>query len=80
MYAPRMHALPECVVELAYRIYSNDPLHALDRLVASLTDDDLRQLATIALNDGPAAAERYYLSRPRRLRVAVVRPRAPYQL
>lgn len=80
MLATSLRSLPESVVDLAYRIYANDPLHAVDRLVESLNDHDLRQLATIALNDGPAAAERYYLSRPRRLRVAVVRPRAPYQL
>lgn len=67
--AMQMRALPEAVVDLAYRIYASDPLNALDRLTESLSDHDLRMLATIALRDGPEAAERFYRSRPRRLRV-----------
>lgn len=63
-----MRALPEALVETAYRIFKSDPLHALDRLVASLTGDDLQQMAVIALRDGVDAAERFYRSRPHRFR------------
>jgi hypothetical protein len=75
-----LRALPESVIELAFRIYADDPLHAVDRLVESLADNDLRQLAAIAIEAGPDAAEMFYRSRPRRLRVTVARPRSPYKL
>jgi hypothetical protein len=64
----RMHVLPDAIYDLACRIFPGDA-GAIRRLTDALSDHDLKMLATIALRDGPAAAERYYLSRPRRLRV-----------
>jgi hypothetical protein len=60
-----MRMLPESLVEVAYKIFAHDPLHALDRLTGSMTDHDLRLLATIAMRDGTEAAEDFYRSRPR---------------
>jgi hypothetical protein len=63
-----MRALPEAVVELAYRLFPHDQLNAISRMVDGLSDHDLRMLATIALRDGDQAAERFYRSRPRGFR------------
>lgn len=63
-----IRTLPESLVELAYKIFAHDPLHALDRLTDSLNEHDLRMLQTVAARDGMAAAEHYFRSRPRGIR------------
>lgn len=71
--------LPEAVYELALKIYPQAGPDAIRRLADSLSEPDLKRLELIALRDGLAAAELFYLSRPRRLRVIVARPKSPYR-
>lgn len=44
-----MRVLTQSVIDPAYRIYAHDPLHAAARLIASITNHDLRMQAIIAL-------------------------------
>lgn len=63
-----MRTLPECVCELAFQLFPHDQLNAIARLTSSLSDHDLRLLSTIAMRDGPEAAERFFRSRSRGFR------------
>ncbi|MBU3989789.1 MAG: hypothetical protein KJ702_10810 [Gammaproteobacteria bacterium] len=71
-FGMQLRTLPEAIYDLAVKIYPCAGPDAVRRLVDSLSGHDLRMLETIALRDGPEAAEQFYLSRPRRLRVIKV--------
>lgn len=61
--------IPDAVYDLAVKLYPQAGPDAIGLLADSLSDHDMRMLSVIALRDGPVAAEQFYRSRPRRLRV-----------
>jgi hypothetical protein len=62
-----MRVLPEALVELAFKLFPSNP-NAISLVIDGLTLHDQRMLATIAMRDGPEAAEQYFRSRRRGIR------------